>query len=302
MRIAITGSTGLIGSHLADALRARGDEVVPVVRRPAGPGKIHWDPSAGVLDPASLIGLDVVVNLSGAGIGDRRWTSAYKRTILESRTMTTSLLASAMAQASVDGGPRRLLNGSAIGYYGARGDEELNESSTVGSGFLADVCVEWESAAAAATEAGISVALLRTGIVLSPRGGALAKLLPLFRFGLGGRMGSGRQWQSWISIDDEVGAIIHLLSSDVVGPVNLTAPHPVTNAEFTVALAKAVKRPALIPVPGFGPKLLLGPELAEALLLTGQRVLPNVLESDGFTFSHREIAEAFSHLVSRESR
>lgn len=302
MRIAITGSTGLIGRHLADALRARGDEVVPVVRRPAGPGEIHWDPSAGVLDPNSLMGVDAVVNLSGAGIGDRRWTTTYKRTILESRTMTTSLLATTMAQAAVDGGPKRLLNGSAIGFYGARGDEELDETSPVGSGFLADVCVDWEASASPASEAGISVALLRTGIVLSPRGGALAKLLPLFRFGLGGRMGSGRQWQSWISIDDEVGAIIHLLSSGVEGPVNLTAPNPVTNADFTVALAKAVKRPALIPVPGFGPKILLGSELAEALLLTGQRVLPNALQGDGYTFIHSDIASAFSHLVSQASK
>jgi uncharacterized protein (TIGR01777 family) len=299
LTVAVSGSSGLIGSALLERLRQDGHTVVPMVRRPAKDGEIHYDPQNGVLDPESLVGVDAVVHLAGAGIGDRRWTDRYRREILESRTLSTSLIAEAMASVANRGGPRVLLSGSAIGFYGATGDEELNERSTAGDGFLADVCRAWEAATSPAEDAGVRVVHLRTGIVLSPRGGALKKLLPLFRFGLGGRMGSGRQWQSWISLDDEVGAIVFLLTADISGAVNLTAPAPVTNAEFTKVLASALSRPALVPVPSFGPKLLLGGELADALLFTGQRVLPERLTDAGYSFEHPTLSEALGTLLQR---
>ena len=299
LTVAVSGSSGLIGSALLERLRQDGQTVVPMVRRPAKDGEIHYDPRNGVLDPESLVGVDAVVHLAGAGIGDRRWTDRYRREILESRTLSTSLIAEAMASVANRGGPRVLLSGSAIGFYGATGDEELNERSTAGDGFLADVCRAWEAATSPAEDAGVRVVHLRTGIVLSPRGGALKKLLPLFRFGLGGRMGSGRQWQSWISLDDEVGAIVFLLTADISGAVNLTAPAPVTNAEFTKVLASTLSRPALVPVPSFGPKLLLGGELADALLFTGQRVLPERLTDAGYSFEHPTLSEALGTLLQR---
>ena len=299
LTVAVSGSSGLIGSALLERLRQDGHTVVPMVRRPAKDGEIHYDPRNGVLDPESLVGVDAVVHLAGAGIGDRRWTDRYRREILESRTLSTSLIAEAMASVASRGGPRVLLSGSAIGFYGATGDEELNERSTAGDGFLADVCRAWEAETSPAEDAGVRVVHLRTGIVLSPKGGALKKLLPLFRFGLGGRMGSGRQWQSWISLDDEVGAIVFLLTADISGAVNLTAPAPVTNAEFTKVLASTLSRPALVPVPSFGPKLLLGGELADALLFTGQRVLPERLTDAGYSFEHPTLSEALGTLLQR---
>ncbi|MEY3029804.1 MAG: TIGR01777 family oxidoreductase [Ilumatobacteraceae bacterium] len=299
LTIAISGSSGLIGTALTTRLRADGHTVMPMVRTTAREGEIHYDPRAGQLDPEHLIGVDAIVHLAGAGIGDRRWTAAYRREILESRTLSTSLIARSMAEVVNRGGPRTLLSGSAIGFYGATDDQELNERSDAGDGFLADVCREWEAATSPADDAGIRVAHLRTGIVLSPAGGALKKLLPLFRFGLGGRMGSGRQWQSWISIDDQVGAIAFLLTADISGPVNLTAPTPVTNSEFTKVLAEALSRPALLPIPSFGPRLLLGRDLADALLFTGQRVLPDRLTEAGFSFEHSTLAEAFASLLRR---
>lgn len=299
LTIAISGSSGLIGTALTTRLRADGHTVMPMVRTTAREGEIHYDPRAGQLDPEHLIGVDAIVHLAGAGIGDRRWTAAYRREILESRTLSTSLIARSMAEVVNRGGPRTLLSGSAIGFYGATDDQELNERSDAGDGFLADVCQEWEAATSPADDAGIRVAHLRTGIVLSPAGGALKKLLPLFRFGLGGRMGSGRQWQSWISIDDQVGAIAFLLTADISGPVNLTAPTPVTNSEFTKVLAEALSRPALLPIPSFGPRLLLGRDLADALLFTGQRVLPDRLTEAGFSFEHSTLAEAFASLLRR---
>lgn len=299
LTIAISGSSGMIGTALTTHLRADGHTVMPMVRATARDGEIHYDPRAGQLDPEHLIGVDAIVHLAGAGIGDRRWTAAYRREILESRTLSTSLIARSMAEVVNRGGPRTLLSGSAIGFYGATDDQELNERSDAGDGFLADVCREWEAATSPAEDAGIRVAHLRTGIVLSPAGGALKKLLPLFRFGLGGRMGSGRQWQSWISIDDQVGAIAFLLTADISGPVNLTAPTPVTNAEFTKVLAESLSRPALLPIPSFGPRLLLGRDLADALLFTGQRVLPDRLTEAGFAFEHSTLAEAFASLLRR---
>lgn len=261
------------------------------------PGSLSWEPAAGRLDPADLAGVDAVVNLAGAGIGDKRWTDDYKRLILESRTASTTLIADALA--ALDDGPRILLSGSAIGIYGDRDDEQLDESSGAGTGFLPDVVRAWEASTAAAEAAGVRVAHLRTGIVLSAQGGALKKMLPLFKLGIGGRFGSGRQWQSWISVDDEVAAIVHLLDSNVSGPVNLTAPSPVTNAEFAKTLGRVLGRPSFVPVPAFGPRLALGRELADSLLFGGQRVNPRVLASSGFDFAHPDLDTALRAVLGR---
>lgn len=294
MRIVVSGASGLIGSALVPHLTARGHEVTRLVRRAATSGESEWDPARGVID-ANLVGAaDAIIHLSGAGIGDKRWSNSYKREILDSRVKSTKLLASVIAGAAKR--PSVFLSGSAIGFYGARGDEQLDEASSAGTGFLADVCKEWESAA---NGAGTRTVFLRTGIVLSPKGGALKKQLPLFRAGLGGKFGRGDQWQSWISIDDEVAAIEHLLTGSVQGPVNLTAPAPVTNADFASVLGRVLRRPALLPVPSIGPKLLLGAELADALLFTGQRVIPRVLSSSGFQFTHPTLEIALRALLAR---
>jgi hypothetical protein len=297
MKIVVSGASGLIGTPLVARLRASGHEVVRLVRRSPGAGEAFWDPAAGVLDPAVLEGVDAVIHLSGAGIGDKRWTDAYKREVLESRTKSTALIANTIA--GLQNKPRVLLSGSAIGIYGARNDESLTETSSHGTGFLAEVCKQWEAAAAPARDAGVRTAFLRTGIVLSPNGGALKKLLMVFKVGLGGRFGNGKQWQSWISLDDELGAIEFLLNANVSGPVNLTAPQPVTNSEFTKVLARVLKRPALVPIPSFGPKLLLGSELADALLFTGQRVLPDVLTTSGYSFAHASLEDALRSLLNK---
>ena len=298
MKILITGASGLIGQALTTALHDSGHSTVAAVRRaPKAENEVQWDPRQGTMSPDAFNGVDGVVHLAGAGIGDKRWSDAYKLDILESRTLGTSLLASTMAAAQVK--PKVFLSGSAIGIYGAQADQELTEESEIGTGFLADVCRDWELAAAPAIDAGIRTVYLRTGIVLSPRGGALKKQLPLFKFGLGGKFGNGRQWQSWISITDEVNAIIHLLTSTLSGAVNLTAPTPVTNVDFTRILASVLSRPAVLPIPSFGPKLLLGEELANALLFTGQRVLPSALVKDGFTFSHPTLEVALRSLLNK---
>jgi uncharacterized protein (TIGR01777 family) len=295
MRIAVTGATGLVGSALMPHLRELDHDVIRVVRGTTSGTDISWDPARGRLDPHAFDGVDAVIHLAGAGIGDHRWTDDYKRQLLESRTIGTRLVADAIASAT--DGPSVLLSGSAIGFYGARGDEELDESSPAGSGFLSDLCVQWEAATSSAEAAGTRVVHLRTGIVLSAKGGALKKQLPLFKLGLGNKMGSGQQWQSWISIDDEVGAITHLLTSSASGPVNLTAPAPVTNAEFAAALGEALHRPTFLPIPKFGPKLLLGGELADNLLFEGQKVLPRVLEADGYDFRHPDLAGALATIL-----
>jgi hypothetical protein len=297
MKIVISGASGLIGTQLVTTLKSSGHEVVQLVRRTAGAGQIMWDPKSGKLDSASLEGCDAVIHLSGAGIGDKRWSDAYRREILDSRTATTLLLANTIA--SLQRKPSVFLSGSAIGIYGARGDEQLTETSAHGTGFLADVCEQWEAAAKPAIDAGVRTVFLRTGIVLSPKGGALKKLLPLFRLGVGGKFGNGKQWQSWISMDDEVASIIHLLTANVSGAINLTAPQPVTNAEFTKVLARVVKRPAIVPVPTFAPKILLGGELADALLLTGQRVMPQALTASGYVFKHSTLESALRSLLTK---
>jgi uncharacterized protein (TIGR01777 family) len=297
MKIAVSGASGLIGTQLVAKLSSNGHEVIRLVRRSPKSGEIQWNPKSGTLDAAALEGTDAVIHLSGAGIGDKRWTDGYRKEILDSRTATTALLATTMA--SLSRKPSVFLSGSAIGIYGARNDEQLTEVSTHGTGFLAEVCEQWEAAAKPAVDTGIRTVYLRTGIVLSPKGGALKKLLPLFKLGVGGKFGNGKQWQSWISIDDEIGAIEHLLTANVSGAVNLTAPNPVTNAEFTKVLASVLKRPAIVPVPTFAPKIVLGGELADALLFTGQRVIPAALNASGYMFKHTTLESAFRSLLSK---
>ena len=300
MDVVISGASGLIGTALVDALRSTGHRPVRLVRKAAsGADEITWDPAAGRLDAASLEGVGAVVHLAGAGIGDKRWTPAYKQLVLDSRVQGTGLLARTIA--GLERRPGVFLSGSAVGYYGQSETATFTEESPAGAGFLADVCVQWEEAAAPAVEAGIRTAYLRTGIVLSAKGGALKKQLPIFKAGLGGTFGSGRQWQSWISIDDEVGAIVHLLTAPVAGPVNLTAPTPVTAKEFTKTLGTVLGRPTFLPIPSFAPKAVLGGELVDNLLLTGQRVLPAVLESSGYPFVHRTLDEALRALLGKRA-
>lgn len=296
MDVAITGSSGLIGTALGTALEADGHRVRRLVRRPPeGPDEVRWDPAAGTIDTAALAGVDAAVNLAGPGIGDKRWTDDRKRELRDARVHGTRLLAGALAEV----GAAVLVSGSAVGYYGDRGDEVLTEASAPGDDFLADLCVDWEAATAPASDAGIRVARIRTGIVLAPGGGALAKLLPLFKLGAGGRMGSGKQWWSWITIDDVVGGVRHLLDHDVDGPVDLVAPGTVTNQELTEALGRVLHRPTLLPVPRFGPKLLIGGEAATTFLYASQRVLPEVLEQDGYEFAHTDVESGLRAVLGR---
>lgn len=291
MKIAVSGSSGLIGSALVRSLRTDGHDVVRLVRRAAqGPDEVAWQPDAGEVDRAGLHGTQAAVNLAGAGIGDRRWTPAYKREVLASRVDSTTTLARAMA--ALDPRPTVLLSASAVGRYGDTGDREADEAAAAGTGFLAELVQRWEAATAPAEDAGIRVAHLRSGIVLSASGGALGKVLPLFRLGLGGRLGSGRQYVSWISLPDEVGAIRFLLASkDLSGPVNLTAPQPVTNAAYTKAIGRAVGRPAVLPVPGLALRVALG-GFADEGVLVSQRVLPRRLQDAGYEFQHPDIDAA----------
>jgi uncharacterized protein (TIGR01777 family) len=311
MKIALTGASGLIGTQLMDALLRDGHELTqfsrpnsaPASRKDSGAGagaaasvvrQASWDPSRKLIDASALEGIDAVIHLAGVGIADSRWTRQQKDRILTSRTLGTSLLATALA--SMDQPPAVLLSGSAIGYYGEHGDEILDESGTPGSDFTARVCIEWEAAAQPAVDAGIRVAFLRTGIVQSTEGGALAKQLPFFKLGLGGKVGSGKQYISWISIEDEVRAIQFLLTHEVAGAVNLTAPEPVTNAEYTKILGGVLHRPTTI-LPITGPRLLFGRELADSLLLTSSRVVPAALLEAGFTFSYPELEPALAALL-----
>jgi uncharacterized protein (TIGR01777 family) len=290
MDVVVTGASGLIGTALRPALERAGHRMISMGRSPATGDALHWDPDRGVIDSAGLEGVGAVVHLAGEGIGNRRWNEAHKAKVKESRRVGTTLLAETLAK--LNKAPRVLLSGSAVGYYGDRGDEVLTESSRPGDDFLADVCTTWEAATAPAKEAGIRVAHIRTGIVLSGRGGVLPKMLMPFKFGVGGKLGSGRQWMSWISLEDEVGAIVHLLGDDApAGAFNLTAPNPVTNADMTKAIGEALHRPTLLPAPGFALKLALGGEMAQELLLVSQRVLPTRLLDAGFTFAHPELAD-----------
>ncbi len=297
MRVAVTGSSGLIGSALCGRLEGLGHEVTRVVRHPSGDGNrtTAWDPDTGTVDPQSFEGLDGVVHLAGAGVAEHRWTAARKQVVLESRTRSTALLSRTLA--GLKNPPPVLVSGSAIGFYGNCGDETVTEEHEAGSDFLASVCQRWEAETAPASEAGIRVAFARSGLVLSTNGGALPKLLRLFRLGLGGRFGLGTQWWSWITLDDEVAALVWLLERGHDGPVNLTAPAPVTNREFTRALASALSRPAFLPVPRFAPGVVLGAELASSLLFTSARVRPAVLEAEGFVFAGPQLEGALRQLL-----
>lgn len=292
--VAITGSGGLLGSALSAALRARGDQVVHLVRRdpghdlPDGVREVRWDPVRGVADPEALEGVTAAVNLAGAGLGDRRWTTRYKQTLVRSRVTNTATLCRALL--TLPSTPR-LLSGSAIGIYGSRGDTTLTEQSPPGTGFVADLVQDWEHATWTAQDAGMSVAHLRSGIVLSRSGGALARLLPLVRFGLGGPMGDGTQFWSWISLPDHIAAMLWLLDHpEITGPVNLTSPEPERQKAVVDALASMLHRPSVLPAPTIALRLALGEMAGE--VLGSQRVIPTVLQEHGFSFAHPDLQAA----------
>ena len=302
MRLGVTGATGLIGSALLGALDPSQNEIVVLTRSPEKARRqfpsaqcVDWDPaSAGTPQPA-LEGLDAVVHLAGESIAAGRWNSRRKEAIRESRVAGTRNLVKLLGQ--LKDPPEVLVSGSAVGYYGSRDDEQLGEGEPPAEDFLGQVCRQWEGKAQPAADFGIRVVLLRTGLVLSAQGGALAQMLPPFKMFVGGPLASGRQWMSWIHIQDQISAIQHVLAHrEVTGPVNLTAPHPVTNEEFSRTLASVLKRPALFRVPGFVLRLMLG-EMAEALLLSGQRVIPRALQQSGYEFQHPGLRGAFENLL-----
>lgn len=299
MRVVVAGSSGLIGNALVGLLRQGGHEVTRLVRRRTGAqDERSWDPPADRIDEGTLDGVGAVVNLCGAGIGDKRWTEARKQVLRDSRTIPTEVLATAIAQAGVP----VLLNASAVGYYGDTGDRVVTEEAPAGSGFLAGLCREWEAATAPARAAGARVVLLRTGLVLSAEGGLLGRLVPLFSWALGGRLGNGRQYAPWISLDDEVAAIRFLLEHETVsGPVNLTAPTPVTNAELTRTLGDVLDRPTPWVVPPLALRALLG-EFADDGVLAGQRAVPEVLRRHGFMFQHDSVRAALIAALGSRAR
>lgn len=295
LHIAVTGSSGLIGTRLAAFLAACGHHVTRVVRRPPDPDaeEVSWDPTTGRIDAAALQETDCVVHLAGDNVAAGRWTQARKDAIRTSRVVGTRLLSEALAKLANP--PRALIAASAIGYYGDRGDDRLTEDSPPGTGFLADVCRQWEAATEPAVQAGIRVVNLRTGVVLSAVGGALARMLTPFKFGLGGIVGSGRQYMSWIALDDLVAAIRHLiLADDVSGPVNAVSPNPVTNREFTKTLGRVLRRPTILPLPAAVVRLLFG-EMGQALLLASARIVRLRLQTSGFEFSHPHLEDALRH-------
>ncbi|MCW3044545.1 MAG: hypothetical protein JWL57_2703 [Actinobacteria bacterium] len=295
--VVVGGASGLIGSALVATLQQRGRQVRRLVRPGAqgGSDTIPWDPAAGTIDAEALEGVGAVVNLAGKAVGPHRWTEAHRTEVLESRTRSTSLLAKTIA--ALDNPPSVLVNASASGYYGDRGDEILTEDAPPGSGFLAGVCQAWEAATAPASEAGIRVAMLRTGLVLASSGGALGAMLPIFKLGLGGKIGSGTQWWSWIDLEDEVGAILHLIDHDrASGPFNLAAPDPVTNAGFTALLAKALSRPAALTVPKFVLRTALG-GFADEALLASQRLSPVKLLDSGYRFLSTDLLGALQVML-----
>jgi uncharacterized protein (TIGR01777 family) len=296
MKVVVSGSTGLVGSALTPVLASLGHDVVPLVRRrpAAGERVLAWDPERGMIDCDGLEGIDVAIHLAGENVFGR-WSPAKKQRIRESRVQGTQLLSDALA--GLTRPPKTLLAASAIGYYGDRGDEAVSERSAPGEDFLAYVSRDWEASTTAAARAGIRVVNMRFGVVLTTAGGALGKMLPAFRLGLGGRLGSGNQYLSWITLDDTLKAIVHVLATPrLVGPVNLTAPNPVTNREFTRTLGKVLRRPAVLPVPAFALRIAFGTEGA-AMLLSGQRVLPGCLQASGFLFRFETLEPALRHLL-----
>jgi uncharacterized protein len=289
-RIAVTGASGLIGSALVGYLKSQGHTVQRLVRRPAvSAEEITWDPTAGTVDLEALAGVDAVIHLAGAGVSDKRWTKKYKSEILNSRLLGTTTIAKAVAIVK----PQVFISASAIGWYGESGNRAVVESDRVGDDFLAAVCREWESAADLAGD--VRTVKLRTGLVLDPTGGALGKMLPIFRFGLGGKLSNGKQWWSWITLHDQIRAIAFLLENKISGPVNLTSPNPVTNSEFTAGLARAMHRPALFPVPALALKIVLGGFSSE--VLGSKKVMPQALTEAGFTFDYPHISSALEKLV-----
>lgn len=293
MKIVVSGASGLVGSALVPHLRGQGHDVLRLVRRATqAPDEVYWDPAAGVIDDGALRGVEAAVNLSGAGVGDHRWTDSYQRTILRSRVDTTDLLSRALTR--LDPLPRVLVSASGMDYY-ADTREEVTEESPRGSGFLSDVTRDWEAAAEPARHAGVIVSHPRSGLILSPHGGVLKRLMPLIRLGLGGPVGSGRQWWSWITLHDHVRALTRLLDADLPGPVNLTAPVPVEQREFMAVLARAAHRPAVLPVPGLAVRVGIG-GFAEAVLAS-HRVVPQRLLDAGFTFDQPDLAVAAPALM-----
>lgn len=292
--VAVAGSSGLIGSALVTALRIADHRVLRIVRRkPSNRDELRWNPDSGEFDPAGLDGVDAVINLCGVGVGDRRWSGSFKQQLRDSRIDPTEVISAAVVQAGVP----VLINASAVGYYGDTADRTIDETAPAGTGFLAQLCVDWEAATTPAQKAGVRVVLARTGLVLSPDGGVLGRLRPLFALGLGGRLASGRQYMPWISLEDEVRALIFALGADALsGPVNFTGPAPVTNAEFTAALGKAVGRRAPWPVPAFALRAAVG-EFAQEGLLGGQRAIPAALQRAGFEFHQRTIGEALRYAL-----
>jgi len=297
--VAVTGAGGLVGSALVSSLAAGGHRVIPLVRRAPRPGEdaLGWDPSSGALTPAGPAVADAIVHLAGESIMGLRWTAAKKRRIRESRTTATRLLVQSLTRLAKP--PAVFVCASGIGYYGNRGDEMLTEESRPGTGFLAEVGREWEAATATAITQGLRVVNVRLGVVLSAQGGALAKMLAPFRLGMGGVIGDGAQWMSWIALDDVIGAIRHTLATDALrGPVNVVAPAPVTNAEFTRLLGRVLERPTLVPLPAFAARLALG-EMADELLLTSQRVVPARLQASGYRFRYPTLEGALRGVLGR---
>lgn len=296
MNILVSGSRGLVGSALVPALEAGGHTVRRLVRGPAEDVDVSWDPDGETIDAAALPGTEAVVHLAGEGIAQRRWSEEQKARIRDSRVRGTTLLAEALADLATP--PRVLVSGSAVGYYGDRGDETLTEDSPPGDDFLAEVCRQWEAATDPAERVGVRVVHIRTGIVLAAGGGSLQRQFQLFRLGLGGRLGTGRQYLSWIALDDGVGAICHLLETATArGAHNLTSPQPVTNAELTRTLARVLRRPAVIPVPAVALDIALGKGLARSLALASQRVLPDRLMASGYEFRHPDLESALRDLL-----
>ncbi|MHC4176803.1 MAG: TIGR01777 family oxidoreductase [Planctomycetota bacterium] len=297
MKILISGASGLIGSALVKSFSEAGHEVTRLVRHQPHAAELRWDPTGGHLDRAELEGFDAVVHLAGENIARGRWTRRQKARIRDSRAVGTRLLSQTLAELADP--PRVFASASAVGYYGNRGDEQLDEESPAGVGFLAEVCRDWEAATGPAAGASIRVVQLRLGMVLASHGGALAKMLPLFRLGLGGRLGNGRQYVSWITLDDVVGAVGHVLATGALrGPVNLVAPQPVTNRQLTAALGRVLKRPTFLPAPAVALRIMLG-EMAEGLLLASARVVPKRLQDAGYQFRDPELEGALRRILDR---